>query len=456
MAQKDIKKFELDMCSGSVFQKMLLFAGPLMFSGILQMLFNAADSAIVGRYAGDNSLAAVGSTASLIGLITQLFIGLSVGANVLAARYYGAKEKDAFHETVHTAVALSLICGMILTVIGIWGAERILTWMDTPAEVLGKAVLYLQIYFTGITATMVYNYGSAILRAIGDTKRPLYFLFFAGALNVLLNLFFVIEMKLDVAGVGIATVLSQSVSAVLIIRCLMQQRDDIRLELNKIRLKKDKLTEILRVGLPAGFQGTLFSLSNAVIQSSINSFGAIVVAGTSAAYNVEGFSYTAMGAFSQAAISFTGQNIGARKYERVNRILLTSLAGSAAVGFLYGSLMLWKGEQLLGLFTSNQEVLEAGMIRLLMTTLGCFLWGMMDTVGGCLRGLGYSLFPTIVSLLGVCGFRLLWVATVFQLDAWHTPVGLNISYPISWAITFVVLITGYAVIRTRLEREWNV
>lgn len=455
MIQKKKARYEIDMCSGSILKKMILFAVPLMCSGVLQLLFNAADVIVVGKFAGDNSLAAVGSTTSLIGLLTNLFIGLSVGGNVLTAHFYGAKQEKELQETVHTAITLSLISGVILTIVGVFGAETVLNWMDTPPEVLDKAVLYLRIYFAGMTATMVYNFGSAILRAIGDTKRPLYFLFTAGIINIVLNLYFVIRWKMDVAGVGLATVISQCISAVLVIRCLMKERPEIRLHLKKLRLVPDKFRRILQIGLPAGLQGTLFSLSNVVIQSSVNSFGATIVAGNSAALNIEGFGYTAMNAFHQAAISFTGQNIGAKKYERVNRILTSALLCVVCVGLGFAALMFVRGEWFLGLYSSNETVIQAGMVRLRIITATYFIAGMMDVFVGALRGLGYSVFPMIVSLIGVCGLRLLWVSTVFKIEAWHTPMGIYLTYPLSWTITVLTLLIGFLIIRKKLGKRWG-
>lgn len=455
MTQKKKARYEIDMCSGSILKKMILFAVPLMCSGVLQLLFNAADVIVVGKFAGDNSLAAVGSTTSLIGLLTNLFIGLSVGGNVLTAHFYGAKQEKELQETVHTAITLSLISGVVLTIVGVFGAETVLHWMDTPPEVLDKAVIYLRIYFAGITATMVYNFGSAILRAIGDTKRPLYFLFTAGIINILLNLFFVIRCKMDVAGVGLATVIAQCISACLVVRCLMKERAEIRLHLNKLRLVPDKFRRILQIGLPAGLQGTLFSLSNVVIQSSVNSFGATIVAGNSAALNIEGFGYTAMNAFHQAAISFTSQNVGAKKYERINRILLSALLCVVCVGLGFAGLMFLRGEWFLGLYSSNQTVIQAGMVRLRIITATYFIAGMMDVFVGTLRGLGYSIFPMIVSLIGVCGLRLLWVSTVFQMEAWHSPMGIYVTYPLSWTITVLTLLTGFLIIRKKLGKGWG-
>jgi len=449
------KKYEIDMCNGPILKKMLLFAFPLMLSSILQLLFNAADIVVVGRFAGDDSLAAVGSTSSLINLLTNLFIGLSVGANVLVARYFGAKKEEELKETVHTAMTLSLLGGVILTVIGVVGAPIILEWMQTPPEVLSKAVIYLRVYFAGMTATMVYNFGSSILRAIGDTKRPLYYLSIAGVVNVVLNLFFVILFHWDVFGVGLATVISQVISAALVIRCLLREQGGIRLDLKCLGVNKGKLLQIMQIGLPAGFQGMLFSLSNVVIQSSVNSFGATVVAGNSAASNIEGFVYVGMNAFYQAAISFMGQNVGAGKYSRVNKILFAAETCVIVIGFGLSMIVRLFAEPLLSLYTDSPAVVEAGTVRLGIICATYFLCGMMDVMVGALRGLGYSIAPMIVSLLGACAFRLVWIATVFQIDRFHTIETVYTSYPISWTLTFLAHVVTFLIVRYRLKKRWG-
>ena len=344
------KTYSIDMCSGSILPKLLKFSLPLMCSSILQLLFNAADVVVVGRFCGEHSLAAVGSTVSLINLLTNLFIGLSVGANVLVARYFGAKEEKHLHDVVHTAVALSIASGVILTVFGVAFTKQILIWMQTPEEVLDLAVTYLRIYFLGMTVTMIYNFCSAILRAVGDTKRPLYYLMYAGVINVILNLFFVIVCNLNVAGVGLATVISQCVSAVLIIRCMMKEKEGYRLCLQDIRFHGRYVKKILQIGLPAGLQGTIFALSNVVIQSSVNSFGAVVMAGNAAASNIEGFVYVAMNAFHQAAVSFVGQNMGAGKFGRINKIAVRSLICVIVTGCLLGNLAVLFGQPLLSIY----------------------------------------------------------------------------------------------------------
>nr|WP_302597183.1 MATE family efflux transporter [uncultured Cellulosilyticum sp.] len=453
MKNEQIKSYEMDMCNGPILKKMLLFAIPLMCSSVLQLLFNAADIVVVGRFAGDNSLAAVGSNTALISLLTNLFIGLSIGANVLAARYYGAKQEKALSETVHTSMLLSVYSGIILTVIGLIGAKRILIWMQTPEEVLDLAALYLRIYFIGMTATMIYNFGSAVLRAIGDTKRPLYYLFVAGIINVILNLIFVIVMKLDVAGVALATVISQCISAFLVVRCLMREQGGMKLILKNLHIHKDKFASILKIGLPAGFQGIVFSLSNVVIQSSVNLFGATVMAGNSAAANIEGFVYFAMNAFYQATISFTSQNMGAKNYERINKIVLVGEMCVTVTGIVLGNLMVLGGESLLGFYSSSPEVIEAGMHRLRVISATYALCGMMDVMVGALRGIGYSVMPMIVSLIGACGLRLLWLATIFQVDRFHNVFIIYLSYPITWLITLSVHIICFIWARRKITKQ---
>ena len=444
------KSYEMDMCNGPIISKMLIFAIPLMCSSILQLLFNAADIVVVGKFAGDNSLGAVGSTTALINLLVNLFMGLSVGANVLAARDYGGNRKDELSKTVHTSMMLSIISGIILTVVGVLFSRQILILMKSPDEILPLASLYLKIYFIGMPASMAYNFGSAILRSVGDTKRPLYFLFAAGIVNVILNLIFVIVFNMDVAGVALATIISQYISAFLVIRCLMRESEGIKLHISKLKIHKDKLMPILRVGIPAGFQGVIFSLSNVVIQSSVNIFGNIIVSGNSAAQNIEGFIYVGMNAFYQAAISFTSQNMGAGKKERVRKIAISAQILVILTGLILGLTALFSGRWLLRIYTNNPEVIEAGMKRMIVITTTYFLCGMMDVMVGIMRGLGYSIIPMIVSLVGACGLRLIWIATVFQIPQYHNVTTVYVAYPISWAITFTIHVITYIIIRQRL------
>lgn len=449
------KKYEIDMCNGPILKKMLLFAVPLMFSSMLQLLFNAADIIVVGQFAGGNSLAAVGSTSSLINLLTNLFIGLSVGANVLVARYYGARHEESLSKTIHTAITISIIGGCILTVIGVVGAPFILKLMKTPTAVLELAVLYLRIYFIGMPAMMVYNFGAAILRAKGDTKRPLYFLTIAGVINVVLNLIFVICFRMDVAGVALATVLSQCVSAFLVVKVLMEGDEDLRLDLKKLKIHRDIFVKILQIGLPAGFQGTLFSLSNVVIQSSINSFGEITMEGSAAASNIEGFVYMAMNAFHQAAISFTSQNVGAGKYNRVGKILLTALGSVTVVGLVMGNLAYIFAEPLLSCYSKSPAAIAEGVTRLSIICTTYALCGVMDVMVGSLRGLGYSIAPMIVSLLGACAFRIALLSTIFNIDMFHRIETVYYTYPISWILTFGAHIVTYIVVRKRMSRRFE-
>ncbi len=448
-------KYEIDMCSGPILKKMLSFTLPLMFSSILQLLFNAADIVVVGRFAGDDSLAAVGSTSSLINLLTNLFVGLSIGANVTAARFYGAKRNDELSKTVHTAMMLSLISGLLLTVIGLVGAEKMLVLMQTPPEVLELAALYLRIYFAGIMANMVYNFGSALLRAVGDTKRPMYYLLASGVINVILNLIFVIIFKMDVAGVALATVISMVISATLVVRCLMREEGGIRFIPKSLGIDMQKLGLILKIGLPAGFQGMVFSLSNVVIQSAVNTFGNTVVAGNSAAGNIEGFVYVAMNSFYQATISFVSQNFGAGQYKRINRIVITGQICVLCVGLLLGNLAVIFGEQLLGIYSDSPEVIAAGMVRMRIICCIYALCGMMDVMVGALRGIGYSVMPMIVSLIGACGLRLLWIATVFQIPEYHYIETVYISYPITWFLTFAAHVICYIWARGRVRRKYE-
>ncbi len=450
------KKYEIDMCNGPILRKMLMFALPLMLSSMLQLLFNAADIIVVGKWCGDNSLGAVGSNTALINLLTNVFIGLSIGANVLVARFYGSGNQKDLSETVHTAMLLSIISGFILTVVGELFARQLLILMKTPDEILDLATEYLRIYFIGMPAMMVYNFGSAILRAVGDTRRPLYFLFLSGVLNVGLNLLLVIPLGMDVAGVGIATVFSQTVSAVLVVICMIRDKGAVKLEIRKLRINGKKFLSIMRIGLPAGFQGTVFSLSNVVIQSSVNLFGKTVVAGNSAAANIEGFVYMAMNAFHHATLSFTSQNFGAAKYVRIKKSLFTGQACVFVTGLLLGQLVCIFGRPLLSIYTKTPAAIDAGMVRLKFICGTYFLCGMMDVMVGAIRGMGYAILPMTVSLIGACGLRLVWIATVFQIPKHHTTDTIYMSYPVTWAVTLAVHIICFIIIwrkNTRLKAD---
>ncbi len=447
------KKYEIDMCAGAILPGLLRLTLPLMLSSILQLLFNAADIIVVGNFAGSNSLAAVGSTTALVNLMTNLFLGLSTSANVLVSRYIGADDSDKVSKTIHTSMFLSIASGLLLTVIGVVFADNLLILMQTPNDVLDLSALYLRIYFLGMTAMMIFNFGSSILRSKGDTKRPLYFLTFAGVINVILNLIFVILLKMDVAGVALATVISQCISAVLIVICLVKEDFPFAFRFKKLKPDGKITAQILKIGIPAGFQGVVFSLSNVIIQSSINGFGSTVMAGSAAAASIEGFIWVAMNAFSQSALTFTSQNIGAGKYSRINKIAFISCACSAVTGIVFGNLAYLFGHQLLSIFDSRPEVIDAGLIRMLMVCCFYFTCGLMDCIVGSIRGMGYAVTPTIVSLVGACGLRIVWIFTFFQLPEFHTELMLFLSYPVSWIITFAVHLICYFFMRRKFPKK---
>lgn len=425
---------EIDMLNGPITGKLIRFALPLIFSGMLQLLFNAADVIVVGNFCGSNAMAAVGSNGSVINLIINLFMGVSVGTNVVVARAWGRQHADSVFRTVHSAILLSVIVGLMAGAAGLIAAPQILQLMSVPEEILPLSTEYLRIYFLGIPATVVYNFGAAILRAIGDTKRPMYFLTAAGILNVVCNLILVILFDLGVAGVAIASAASQYLAAILVLRCLTKKENSCRLSFRKLHLYREETLEMIRIGIPAGLQGTIFDISNVLIQSSVNGFGATFVAGNVAASNLCGLIYTGMNAFYHAAVSFTSQNVGAGKPERLPRILLTCYALVASIGVFAGGLLNLFGSFFLGLYNRDAAVIAAGIIRLRWVGLPYFLCGMMEVGCGFVRGTGRAWLPMIVSLLGSCAFRIIWIYTVFAANP--TPGMLFISYPISWLITW--------------------
>ena len=448
------KSNRIDMTEGPILSKMLRFALPLMLSSVLQLMFNAADIIVVGKFCGDTSLAAVSSNGAMVNLLVGLFVGLSIGANVLTARFFGAKNDRELSETVHTAIVISVLSGLLATIVGELLAPRLLILMKVPENVLPLSTLYLRIYFAGITSTLVYNFGSAILRAVGDTRRPLYFLMISGVVNVVLNLIFVTVIDLDVAGVALATTISQTLSAVLIIISLMREEGAIRLDPKKLGIHPGKLVQIIRIGLPAGLQGMLFSLSNVVVQSSVNLFGDTVMSGNGAAANIEGFGYMAMNAFYQATVSFTGQNFGKRRYGRIVRTQLVAQACTVTVGLIFGVILVLFGDLLLGFYTDSPDVIAAGLNRFGYIGIPYFICGAMDVLCGALRGIGYSFLPMIVSLLGACGLRLLWIGTVFQIPEYHVIETVYFAYPMSWAVTAAAHLVCLVLVLRHLKKKY--
>ncbi|MDO4483767.1 MAG: MATE family efflux transporter [Clostridia bacterium] len=433
---KSGSRAEMDMTSGPILPNILLFSAPLILSSILQLLYNAADIIVVGRFAGAEALAAVGSTSSLVNLLVNLFIGLSAGASVTIARCYGAGDYKAANRGVSTAISLALTAGVLVMAVGFFGARQFLTWMGTPDNVLEGSSLYLKIFFLGMPFNMLYNYGAAVMRAVGDTKRPLYYLTFSGIVNLLLNLLLVIVFRMSVAGVAIATVTSQVISCALVLRHLIRTDSPLKLDWRHLGFDPWQLKTILIIGLPAGLQSILFSLSNVLIQSSVNSFGSDAMAGNAASSSVEGFVYAAMNALHHAALTFSSQNVGARKPERVQRTLWICLGVVTAVGLGLGFLLLSFGRPLLALYNADPEVIRFGMMRMSIILPTYFLCGIMDTMVGQLRGVGFTILPMVVSLLGACALRIVWIMTVFAANPSTTT--LYISYPISWFVTLVV------------------
>ena len=444
-------RHEINMTEGPLLPKILAFSGPLILTGILQLLYNAADVIVVGNYAGHEALAAVSSTGSLINLLVNVFMGLSVGASVVIARNYGARDIKAMRRAEHTAMTLALFMGVGVGIFGFLMARPLLQLMDSPPDVIDGASLYVRIYFLGMPANMLYNFGAAAMRAVGDTKRPMVYLMISGLVNVFLNLLLVIVFHMDVAGVAIATVASQVVSMALVLLCLFRTRGAIQLNLSECRIDRRSMREIIRIGLPAGLQGSLFSISNVLIQSSVNSFGSLVVAGNGVACNIEGFVYTAMNAQHQADMTFASQNYGAGKPDRVKRTLWCCLAVVAAIGLGMGFLILLFGKLLMSLYNPEEQVIANGMIRMGIIMPTYFLCGMMDVMVGHLRGIGYSIMPMIVSLTGACLLRIVWILTVFAQA--HDLTVLYMSYPVSWFVTFVIHFLCYLfVARKRLNR----
>lgn len=446
------KVHSLDMVQGPLLPQLIRFSLPLMATSLLQLFYNAADMVVVGRFAGAESLAAVGSTGALINLITNLFVGFSLGANVAIAHANGAQDQQAIRRNVHTAVTLSVICGLIVMTIGLIFARPLLQWMGSPEDVIDKATLYVQIFFLGMPVNLLYNFGAGIMRAVGDTKRPLFYLSIAGLANVALNLLLVIVIRMDVAGVAIATVVSQLLSAIFVMQHLLRTHESIHVDMKKLGLDWKCVKEIVRIGLPAGIQSSLFSLSNVIIQSSVNAQGSVWMAGNAAAANVEGFVWVSMNSISQGTLTFSSANRGAREFKRVRKVLAVSLTVVGLVGLAVG-LTAWAfGGTLVGFYNSEAAVIEKGMVRMGLIMPTYFLCGLMDVAGSQMRGMGYSIAPMIVSLSGACAFRLLWVFTIFAADPRMTT--LYVSYPISWFLTFLCHMGCYfCLARPKLMRQ---
>ena len=442
------------MLQGRLFPSIILYTIPIILTSLLQLLFNAADLIVVGRFCGSISVAAVGATGAITNLMINFFIGLSVGAGVTVAHALGSREDNVVHCTVHTALPMALLSGGILTVVGVCFSESFLRLMGTPDNVLPLSAVYMKIYFGGITFNMVYNFCAAILRAAGDTKSPLIFLCFAGVINVVLNVFFVTALHMNVAGVALATTISQAISAVLVTAALTRRTDACRLELRRIRFYKSQVMKMLRIGMPAGIQSSLFSISNVLIQSSVNSFGDVFMSGNAAAANIEGFVYVCLNAFHHTAVNFIGQNVGAKQYGRINRILWICLGCVSVVGLCTGLLAYSLGPKLLSIYiTDSPEAISYGLIRLGFICLPYFLCGLMDVSTGALRGMGNSLAPMVISVLGVCVMRVGWIYTIFQIPRFHTPQCLYSSYAISWTLTFLCQIAAFYVVYRRHTRE---
>ena len=437
------------MCNGSIMDKLISFSLPLMLSGILQLMFNAVDIVVVGRFSGSEALAAVGSTTALINMFTNLFIGVSLGTSVLTARFYAAGRDREVSETVHTSITLALLSGILMIFVGLFFSRGALELMDTPDDVIDLSTLYMKIYFMGMPFFMLYNYGAAVLRAVGDTKRPLLFLIISGILNAGLNLFLVVVFHMGVAGVGIATVVSQMLSCVLVLICLYQAESSYQLRFSRLMLKWTYLKQIFQVGVPAGIQSTVINFSNVLLQSSVNSFGSIAMAGYTAANNILGFLYASVNSVTQACMSFTSQNYGVGKWKRMDRVLLDCMILTVAVGVTLGGGAYLFGNELLKIYTGEADVIACGLEILSITTVWYFLCGLMDLFPGALRGMGHSGVPMILSIIGTVGTRIVWIYWIFPYH--RSLMVLFISYPASWIITIILQVICYGSVRRKVH-----
>lgn len=438
------------MCNGSIMDKLISFSLPLMLSGILQLMFNAVDIIVVGRFSGSQALAAVGSTTALINVFINLFIGISLGANVLAARFFAAGKHEEMSQTVHTSILLALISGVTMAFVGLLFSRGALELMGTPGDVIDQSTLYMRIYFMGMPFFMLYNYGAAILRAVGDTKRPLIFLVISGLINAGLNMILVICFHMDVAGVGIATVVSQMISCVLVIRCLYRAESSYQLRFSKLKINTQYLKQIFQVGVPAGIQSTVINFSNVLLQSSVNSFGSVAMAGYTAANNILGFLYTSVNSVTQACMSFTSQNYGVRKFKRMDRVLIDCIVISMVIGLSLGCGAYFFGPKILRIYTSDEQVIRSGMEILAFTTIPYFLCGIMDLFPGALRGMGRSGVPMILSIIGTVGTRIIWIFGIFPH---HRSLEiLFISYPVSWILTIIMQVICFGFVRKQVQK----
>lgn len=444
-------KYEIDMCNGSILDKLVSFSIPLMLSGILQLLFNAVDIIVVGQFTGNEALAAVGSTTALINVFVNLFIGISLGASVLAARFYATGQEKEMSETVHTSITLALISGIAMGIIGVIAAKGALELMDTPDNVLNLSTLYMRIYFMGMPFFMLYNYGAAILRAIGDTKRPLIFLIISGIANAALNMILVILFHMGVAGVAIGTIISQLISCVLVLTCLYRSEGSYQLRFSKLKINGAYMEQIFQVGVPAGIQSMVINLSNALLQSSVNSFGSIAMAGYTAANNILGFLYMSVNSITQACMSFTSQNYGVGKLKRMDKVLRDCAILSISIAAVLGGLAYSFGPQILTVYTSDPKVINCGMEILAYTSITYFLCGIMDLFPGALRGMGYSAVPMVLSVIGTVGTRIVWVFGIFPN---HRSLSvLFVSYPVSWILTIVLQVMCFYFVRKRVHQK---
>ncbi len=448
------KKFQLDMTQGSILKNTIRFAIPLILASMLQLLYNAADLVIVSRYAGSDAMASVGATSSLTNLLVNIFIGLSMGASVVTSRKFGAEDNKGVEKTVHTAMLLGVITGIFAGVMGFIFSRSLLVIMETPeGNVLDGAVLYMKIIFMSVPASLVYNFGASVLRAVGDTRRPLYILSAAGIINVILNLILVICFDLAVAGVAIATAASNYISAIAVIYIMMKADGPIRLNLKKLKFHKNELKQILRIGVPAGVQSSFFSLSNSVLQASVNTFGKAAIAGNAAAGSIEGFVYVAMNAFYQAALTGVSQNFGAKNEKRINKTILTTLSCVTVAGVLVGTLCVALSKPLLSVYiTDSPLALEYGVKRMMVVCLPYFLCGIMEVLTGSLRGLGCSVTPAIIAFLGTCGFRILWAKVLLYAFGGGVEI-LYLCWPISWLLVDALNTVALLIIKPRAMKQ---